>query len=183
MLTIDQMIDDLLMREGGYVNNPADTGGPTNFGITEQRARAFGYNGDMRDLPEATARSIYELDYWTKPGFDQVAGYFPVLANELFDFGVNSGSQTATIAFQRVLNVLNRQHTDYPDIVVDGSIGQLTIQALAGYKAARGAAGENVLLAGVKGLRAARYISIAENNPSQEIFEYGWLNRLGDITC
>lgn len=42
------VIDGILSLEGGYVNNPADRGGATNWGITEATARAFGYKGDTR---------------------------------------------------------------------------------------------------------------------------------------
>ena len=37
-MTVDQMIDDILRREGGYVNHPADKGGPTKYGITLKHA-------------------------------------------------------------------------------------------------------------------------------------------------
>ena len=54
-MTPDTLIDDLIDREGGYVDHPADRGGRTCFGITEAVARAHGYDGAMRDLPRATA--------------------------------------------------------------------------------------------------------------------------------
>jgi Glycosyl hydrolase 108 len=45
---IDQLIDDVIGREGGYSNHPADRGGATRWGVTEAVARAHGYRGDMR---------------------------------------------------------------------------------------------------------------------------------------
>ena len=50
---VDVLIDELIEREGGYVNHPADRGGPTRFGITEAVARAHGYGGAMAELPRA----------------------------------------------------------------------------------------------------------------------------------
>ena len=43
----ERLIDDLIEREGGFVNHPADRGGATCFGITEAVARAHGYSGAM----------------------------------------------------------------------------------------------------------------------------------------
>jgi lysozyme family protein len=99
MTAIDTLLDGLLQREGGYVNNPADRGGPTNYGITEQVARAFGYAGDMRSLPRSTALEIYRRQYWAGPGFDQVALRYPALAAELFDTGVNMGPKPRRRSF------------------------------------------------------------------------------------
>jgi lysozyme family protein len=47
----DRLIDELIEREGGYVNHPGDKGGPTRFGNTEAVARAQGYTGPMALLP------------------------------------------------------------------------------------------------------------------------------------
>jgi lysozyme family protein len=52
-LEIDNLVDALIEREGGYVRHPADRGGPTCFGITEAVARAHGYAGPMRQLPRS----------------------------------------------------------------------------------------------------------------------------------
>lgn len=180
MASIDTLLEGLLNREGGYSNNPADRGGPTNYGITEQVARAYGFSGDMRVLPREVALTIYRLRYWSGPGFDQVAMRYPALAAELFDTGVNMGPKTAATFFQRALNVLNRGGSDYPDFPADGDIGALTLHALDGFRQRRGTVGEAVLLKAVECLQGARYIAIAEANPSQETFEYGWLdNRIG----
>lgn len=50
-MNIEQYLDELIKREGGYVNNLADRGGATKYGITEAVARANGFKGNMRDLP------------------------------------------------------------------------------------------------------------------------------------
>jgi Putative secretion activating protein len=179
-MDVEKLIDEVIAREGGYTNHPADRGGPTNFGITEQVAKAFGYKGDMKDLPRATAVAIYRERYWTGPKFDQVAAIFPQVGHELFDTGVNMGPSTAAKFLQRVLNALNRGATDYPDIGVDGGIGKLTLAAAAGLKAKRGAAVGEVVRQAIDALQGARYIDIVEANPSQEVFAYGWLSqRLG----
>ena len=57
-MNIEQFLNELIRREGGYVNNPADRGGATKYGITEAVARQNGYKGHMKDLPESLARDI-----------------------------------------------------------------------------------------------------------------------------
>ena len=57
---VDELVEALIDREGGYVDHPADEGGPTCFGITEAVARAQGYRGAMRDLPLEEAAAIYK---------------------------------------------------------------------------------------------------------------------------
>lgn len=181
-MSIDTMLDELIGREGGYSDHPADRGGPTRWGVTEQVARAYGYKGDMKVLPRQTALDIYRQRYWLQPRFDQVAAVSPPLAEELFDTGVNMGPAVAAKFLQHALNALNRQASDYPDIAEDGQIGAMTIAALKGYAAKRGAAGLKVLIRAVDALQAARYMEIAAKNPSQEAFLYGWLlNRTGPL--
>lgn len=176
--TATQLVDEVIAREGGYSNHPADRGGPTNFGITEQVARAYGYRGDMRQLPRATAVEIYLKRYWTSPGFDKVAARDPALAAEMFDAGVNMGPAQAAKFVQRSLNLLNNEAKAYPDIAVDGGVGAMTLASLDGYLRQRNnGEGRAVLLWLVRSFRTGRYAEIAEANRSQEVFLYGWIAR------
>lgn len=174
--TIEQMLDELYEKEGGYTNHPADRGGPTNKGITEQVARAYGYSGDMKAIPEAIVKEIYKQLYWKRPGFDKINQGMPKVAEELFDTGVNMGPKVAAVMLQRCLNVLNRGGNDYPDIKADGDIGPMTLSVLARLANYRGTfEAEKMLVKALNVLQGCRYISIAEANPSQEAFEWGWL--------
>lgn len=180
MTEIDQLIEDVIEREGGYVDHPADRGGPTRWGITEAVARRQGYLDDMRHLPKCDAAAIYKRLYWNAPGFDTIAHSAPKLAAELFDTGINMGTGTATGFLQCALNALNRNGRDYADIRVDRRIGPVTLGALDGFLRKRGGAGEAVLLKAVEALQGAHYVRLAESRPSQEAFLYGWLaNRIG----
>jgi lysozyme family protein len=175
------LIDALIDREGGYVNNPADKGGPTCFGITEAVARAQGYRGAMRQLPREEAVAIYTRLYWTRPALDQIAARSARLAAELFDTGVNMGPAVAITFLQRALTALNRNGKDYPDLVPDGRAGRTTLAALDAFLKVRGSSGETVLLRALEALQGERYLRLAEKRPANEAFLYGWLaNRLGN---
>lgn len=177
---IEELIDQLIVREGGYSHHPADRGGATRWGITEAVARRHGYAEDMRVLPRSDAAEIYKKMYWISPRFDAVAQRAPVLAAELFDTGVNMGTGTATAFLQRALNALNRETRDYADLVVDRRIGQATLAALDAFLERRGGEAETVLVKAVEALQGAHYISLAEARPSQEAFLFGWLShRIG----
>ncbi len=82
-MTIDTLLDELIEREGGYVDHPADRGGPTCWGVTEATARTAGWTGPMRALPRTLALDIYRRRYWASPGLDRVAERAPALAAEL----------------------------------------------------------------------------------------------------
>ena len=180
----DGLIDALIDREGGYVNHPADRGGPTCFGITEAVARAHGYGGAMADLPLDEAAAIYRRLYWLRPRFDEVAKRVPRIAAELFDTGANMGPAVAATFLQRALTALNRNGRDYPDLVPDGRIGPRALAALDGFLEARGKrGGETVLLRALEALQGERYLRLAERRPANEAFLYGWLaNRIGTLS-
>ena len=117
MTDFDKAFDLLIGNEGGYVNNPADPGGETNWGITRTVAVANGYAGDMRIMPKETAKQIYKKMYWDKLQCDQLPF---IVAFQLFDAGVNHGNSQAVKFLQRALSVVD-----------DGVIGAKTIAAVS----------------------------------------------------
>lgn len=78
--------------EGGFVMNPRDPGGATNFGIT--RATLSRWLGrpatvtEVRNLKESIARSIYLKFYWRPAGCDILPAGVDLM---VFDIAVNSG--------------------------------------------------------------------------------------------
>jgi lysozyme family protein len=161
--------------EGDYSDDARDSGGATRFGITERVARAFGYNGDMRTFPFATAREIYRAQWWKLMRLDSVASLSEPIALEMFDTGVNRGQSFAVQSLQRCLNALNREQSDYADVATDGLMGALTLYALGKYLEKRGKAGETVLLRALNCLQGAGYIELAERRSKDEHFLFGWL--------
>jgi len=182
VVQVEGLIDALIDREGGYVDHPADKGGPTCFGISQAVARAHGYAGPMRQLPRSEAAVIYRRLYWLRPRLDEVAKRSARLAEELFDTGVNMVPAVAVTFLQRALTALNRGGKDYPDLTPDGRIGAVTLNALDTFFATRGhSSGETVLLRALEALQGERYLRLAERRPANEAFLYGWLaNRIGE---
>lgn len=177
-MTKEEIFSSILGKEGGYVNNRDDKGGPTNWGITQEVARAHGYTGDMKDLTRQQALNILESDYWVGPRFNQISEVSNAIAVELTDTGVNMGPSVAAKFLQRALNVFNNQGKLYPDIVADGQIGPRTITALQSFLSARSRDGEKVMLKALNSLQGARYIELAESRPANETFAYGWFERV-----
>lgn len=172
---VEPMLDALLRREGGFVDHPDDRGGATNWGITQSVARAHGWTGAMRDLPRRTALAIYRQRYWVQPRFDAVAALSGEVAEALLDTAVNMGPGVAVMMLQRVLNALNRQQRDWPDVLADRRVGPATLAALAALLRVRGSDGAMVLLRGLNALKGARYIELAEARAANESFLHGWL--------
>lgn len=114
-MNIEQALKHLLGNEGGYSDNPADPGGKTMYGVTERVARAFGYKGEMRDLPLSTATEIYRKNYWAPIKADQLPD---ALRFHVFDAAVNSGVSQAVKFLQRAAGVTE-----------DGVIGPQTLSA------------------------------------------------------
>ncbi len=116
-MNFDEAFTRLLGHEGSYSNNPADPGGETMWGVTLKVARANGYTGPMRDLPQSVAKSIYWKSYWDAVKADQM----PDIARfDLFDAAVNSGPKQAIKWLQAAVGV--------PE---DGAIGPMTMAAVA----------------------------------------------------
>jgi lysozyme family protein len=173
-MSIDSLIDGVIGREGGYTNNPNDTGGATMWGITERVARSNGYAGPMNAMPRETAKNIYFSQYVQKPGFAAVMTISPAIAEELVDTGVNMGPAVASLFLQQALNTFNNQGRDYPDLKVDGDVGPATISALKALITKRGTDGVTVMLRALNALQGERYITLGANRPANEAFEFGW---------
>lgn len=167
----NRIINEIIRVEGGYVNDPSDSGGETNFGVTVAVARANGYNGAMRDLPRSTAFDIYSAKYWDVVRADDLAKLSGLVAEEVVDTSVNMGPGRAGKFLQRALNVLNKRGSLYRDLTVDGAIGKDTISALRAYLNERN---EETLVKALNCLQGAYYITLAERREKDEAFAYGW---------
>ena len=174
-MTIDQMIEATIGKEGGYSDHPSDRGGPTRWGITERVARKNGYVGLMRELPREIAVAIYKREYAIEPGFTAVAEISPRIGEELFDTGVNIGPAVPSIWFQEWLNAFNGQARLYPDIREDGDLGPGTLAAFRAYLKARGPEAERVMFEALNCSQGERYKTLARNRAANEDFAYGWL--------
>lgn len=114
MSSFDDAFVALLGNEGGYSNNPADPGCETMWGITARVARANGYGGDMRALPQVTAKQIAKKLYWDPYYCDQ---FDPRIGFQVFDAAYNGGQPASWL--QRAAGS-----------VIDGRIGPETIAAV-----------------------------------------------------
>ncbi|MCC5968455.1 MAG: peptidoglycan-binding protein [Pararhodobacter sp.] len=125
---VRQLAEEIVAREGGYVNDPDDPGGATNFGVTIHTMRRLGLdlNGDgvvdardVRALTRAQAVDIFIRHYFEGP---RIAALPDALQASVFDMYVNAGSNAVRI-LQRLLVDMGY------DIAVDGVIGPQTIRA------------------------------------------------------
>jgi len=79
----DFCIREVLKSEGGYTNDPADSGGETNFGITQRETSI-----PVKTMTKDQAIAIYKKKYWdTVDGDNLPSG----VDYTVFDYGVNSG--------------------------------------------------------------------------------------------
>ena len=164
--------------EGGYVDNPADPGGKTNHGVTEQVAREHGYTGDMKALPKSTAQRIYTQDYIERPNFHRVIALSPAVGEKLVDAGVNAGTGRAARWFQQALNHLSRGGADFPLVATDGQVGAQTLSAYQALERKRGRVKAcELVLKLLDAQQGAHYMSL-----DKPMFIVGWAdNRLGNV--
>jgi lysozyme family protein len=141
-------------NEGGYSNSPADPGGETMYGITQSVARAWGYQGDMRALPLATAQAIAKTQYWDVYQCDQ---FDARIGFNVFDAAYNGGHPAQWL--QRAAGVTQ-----------DGVIGAITIAAVR-------ALDPMTIVARFNSSRISYYTSLVGEWPT---FGRGWMNRLAN---
>lgn len=146
----------LLGHEGEFSDHADDPGGKTRYGVTENVARANGYQGDMRELPLELAQSIYKRAYWDAVRAEELP---PALRYAVFDAAVNSGAGQAIRWLQRAVGV--------PD---DGRIGSVTLMA------ARAAQPDFA----VRRMLAQR-LRFMTGLPNWSSFSRGWSRRVADL--
>lgn len=161
MSAIDDLISRVIQREGGYVNHPADRGGPTKYGITQ--ATLSDWRGvpvtpfQVEVLAEFEAREIYRTRYFA--GLEGVTD--PNVLEFLFDYAVNSGSSRAVRALQTVIGT-----------TPDGAFGPKSKAALAAVR------DQSKLYWPLVCERFDNFLRIAGRDPSQSVFLAGWANRM-----
>ncbi|WP_413205996.1 glycoside hydrolase family 108 protein [Rhodospirillum sp. A1_3_36] len=177
---VDNIIDDILAREGGLVDHPDDPGGITNHGISLRYARGIGLdlNGDgqtdaddVRLVTPDKAAALFRQDFLLAPGLDRLpSSLWPVL----FDWAVNSGPPRAIMGLQRVLNLARAGGgLDFPTLEEDGRIGPKTRKAAVIADSAMGAYLINALVEE----RLAFYRRIVARDASKAVFLKGWTRR------
>ncbi|EHP7413774.1 hypothetical protein KP084_004520 [Salmonella enterica] len=183
--TCEFIIRDKTSIEAGYVDDPDDSGGITNHGVTQALANQykttlktkFGWNGNMRNLTTEMAFFIYKTHFWDKMKLDEVMKRSVFLADRLFDLGINAGKSVAVKNLQRYLNVMNNRQTYWKDIDADGAMGPKSLAALDAYIAKRGATGKDYLIDAMLDMQSTYYIELAERREKDEKFIYGWQAR------
>lgn len=153
-MTFDEAFALLLGNEGTYSDNPSDPGGATMWGITERVARAHGYTGAMREMPQDVARTIAKMEYWAPFHCDELPA---ALRFQVFDAAYNGGAPVRWL----------QQSVGVP---VDGVLGPVTIAALAKADPLR-------MVMKFQAMHLKYYTSLSTLWPS---FGKGWANRVAN---
>lgn len=179
MQTVRQIAEEIVAREGGYVNDPDDPGGATNFGVTILTLRRLGLDldrdgsvtaADVRRLTREQAIGIFLEHYYNRP---LIAELPHTLQASVFDMYVNAGSNAVKI-LQRLLVEMGYE------VAVDGALGP---QSLAAVRAAHRAGPEHLFDAyGIA--RRNYYFRLADRRTASRKFartraggKGGWIKR------
>ncbi|MEM7598734.1 MAG: holin-associated N-acetylmuramidase [Pseudomonadota bacterium] len=179
MLSVPQIAKEIVAREGGYVNDPDDPGGATNFGVTIGTMRRLGLDldrdgdidlQDVKILTREQAEAIFVQHYHERPGIGQLPE--PLQAS-VFDMYVNAGHNAVKI-LQKLLRQMGQ------NIAIDGAIGPQTAEAA--HTAFHAAPDHLVDAYGIA--RRNYYFRLADRRPSSRKFartrrggKGGWIKR------
>lgn len=158
----EKFLDYIFEVEGGFTDDENDRGGTTNFGITEEEAREFGYAGDMRNLTKDFAKNIYLKKYYLGNKLDKVINNKVALS--IFDWAVNSGRRGIKKA-QIVANKFGA------NLIVDGIVGNKTLEAINNIN-------PEAFLKEYHEMQRTFYKNLVAKDITQEDFLKGWLNRV-----
>ncbi len=175
-MNIDQIISDIIRREGGFVNHPNDKGGPTKYGITKHALAEY-FNRDIADITiedvrgvtKELAADIYEEKYWRKPKIDRLPKQVQPF---LLDSSVNHGPDDPILFVQRVCN-----GAEIADLAIDGVAGPATRKAAHDAQEIMG----DWFLKALIEERSNYYKRIVAEDATQAVFLEGWLARLTEF--
>ncbi|WP_299653776.1 holin-associated N-acetylmuramidase [uncultured Tateyamaria sp.] len=179
MQTVQDIAEEIVGREGGFVNDPDDPGGATNFGVTIHTMQRLGLDldrdgdvdvRDVRRLNRAQAVEIFVTHYFEGP---RIAELPAPLHASVFDMYVNAGGNAVKI-LQRLLNSMGHE------VIVDGALGP---QSIGAARDAYNAAPDHLVDAyGIA--RRNYYFRIADNRPASRKYarsraggKGGWIKR------
>ena len=180
MRSVYEIAKEIVAREGGYVNDPADPGGATNHGVTLATLRRLGLDlnrdgavseADVKLLSPDQAAEIYITHYFKAPKLDQLPA---AVQASVFDMQVNAGAHAIRI-LQALLGRMGQA------VAVDGVLGPQTIAAAQ----AAAAAADPQLFADAYGIaRRNYYYDLADRRPASRKYattragtKGGWILR------
>ncbi|SEP56065.1 holin-associated N-acetylmuramidase [Thalassovita taeanensis] len=179
MQDVRQIANEIVTREGGFVDDRDDPGGATNYGVTIHTLRRLGLDltgdgrvttADVRALSRDRAVEIFLAEYYARPRIDTLP---EGLRPSVFDMYVNAGANAVKI-LQRLLRQMGHE------VAVDGVIGAQTAQAA---QVADAAAPKH--LADAYGIaRRNYYFRLADSRPASRKYartraggKGGWIHR------
>ena len=161
--------------EGGFVDHPADRGGPTNWGFSLGFLRRIGFDADgdgdtdiddVRLMTQDQARLLFRLHFW-EPSRAALLPWPVCLL--VFDAAVHHGQFRSILMLQQAIN---RQMGRL--VAEDGLIGRKTIGAVQLVDKAQ-------LVRDMLYIRRAYMRAIVAADPTQEVNLKGWLNRVEEL--
>lgn len=167
MAKFEKFAGKMLKFEGGYVNHSSDRGGPTKYGVILSTWKTYGYDKDrdgdideedIKLLSVADAKMIAKKVFWDFFNGDLI--WNQSIAELIADWGYNSGRNLVARKVQQILGVK-----------ADGIFGEKTLKAI-------NHANQKNLFEKIKQARIDFLEKIVANDPSQNVFYKGWMNRV-----
>ena len=163
------IFEEIVRREGCFVNNVLDRGGPTKYGISWVHNKNYlldiGISRDtVNQLTQQEAVDIYYKKYYKTPKIDKLP---EELQENVLDFAVHSGPTRAVKTLQKVLKVAQ-----------DGVLGPVTLSKIKSWKESKGLKSLNKQ---ILDLREKFLRDIVELDSTQKVFLDGWINRVNEI--
>ena len=178
----------VLKWEGGYVNDPDDPGGATNFGLSLRFLQGLPLkltdsNGDgaltwedVKAMPQSRVSGIYSAYFWLPMFLAYIPGR---LAVAMFDSAVNLGRSRAGRFLQQAYNARQDILGRGQPIEEDGKVGPLTVRRVTGLCTTPGI--EAALTQAVLDRRVAHYESLCCERPEMQKYHKGWMARVEDL--